>query len=138
MFNSDVRISNMLNVDCQKTDKECGFDKWYIELLSKRIKELDENDVYRMLRQEILIEVAVYKAIEIIKHNPLAGEMYDGQFLELLYSMDTSKYKNCIPQVKDILKEIRENISAFEWMCEDDAKAYSVVVEKFINKLEMD
>ena len=37
-----------------------------------------------MLRQGILTDIAVIKAKEILQHNPIAGEMWEGQLQELL------------------------------------------------------
>ncbi|AJH01440.2 hypothetical protein LF65_04911 [Clostridium beijerinckii] len=110
-------------------------DKWYVTLLNKTIEEININDISRMLRQDILIEVAINKSVEILNENPLAGEMYDGQLLELLYSVDINKYKEDIDEVKDILIKIKSNVSSFEWMCDEDFKEYLDVLEKYLKKI---
>jgi hypothetical protein len=135
MYSSNERISKRLNVKSEEIDIKCELDKWFIALLNKTIGEINVNDIYRMLRQDILIEVAVNKSVEILKENPLEGEMYDGQLLELLYSVDVNKYKEDIDEVKGILIKIKSNISSFEWMCDEDSKEYLDVLEKYLKKL---
>ncbi|AGF55472.1 hypothetical protein B0P06_000434 [Clostridium saccharoperbutylacetonicum] len=102
-------------------------------LLNKTIEEINISDISRMLRQDILI--AVSKSIEILNINPLAGEMYDGQLLELLYSVDLNKYKEYVNKIKDILIKIKNNIDSFEWICTDDSKEYLEILEKYLKKI---
>jgi len=135
MYSSNQRISEILNVNSEEIDVKCELDKWYVTLLNKAIEEININDISRMLRQDILIEVAINKSVEILKENPLVGEMYDGQLLELLYSVDVNKYKEDIDEVKYLLIKIKSNISSFEWLCDEDFKEYSQVLEKYLKKL---
>ncbi|WP_167595055.1 contact-dependent growth inhibition system immunity protein [Clostridium beijerinckii] len=135
MYSSNETISKILNVKSEEIDMKCELDKWYVTLLNKTIEEININDISRMLRQDILIEVAINKSVEILNENPLAGEMYDGQLLELLYSVDINKYKEDIDEVKDILIKIKSNVSSFEWMCDEDFKEYLDVLEKYLKKI---
>ncbi|WP_423219813.1 contact-dependent growth inhibition system immunity protein [Clostridium saccharoperbutylacetonicum] len=123
----------MLNVKSEEIDIKCELDKWYVMLLNKTIEEINISDISRMLRQDILI--AVSKSIEILNINPLAGEMYDGQLLELLYSVDLNKYKEYVNKIKDILIKIKNNIDSFEWICTDDSKEYLEILEKYLKKI---
>ncbi|WP_459481106.1 contact-dependent growth inhibition system immunity protein [Clostridium saccharoperbutylacetonicum] len=135
MYSSKEIIGKILNVKSEEIDIRCELDEWYVKLLNKRIDEITINDISRMLRQDVLIEVAVTKSIEILNENPLAGEMYEGQLLELLYSVDINKYKEDIDKVKDILIKIKSNISRFEWTCDEDFKDYLEVLEKYLKKI---
>lgn len=132
---SATRLSEILNIKNKEIDIKSNLDKWYVTLLNKTMEEVDIKDISRMLRQDILIDLAVNKAVEILKENPLAGEMYDGQLLEILYSVDVNKYKET-DKVKDILIKINSNISSFERMSDEDLKDYLVVLEKFLKKLD--
>lgn len=134
-YNNNEKISRILNVKSEEIDLKCEMDKWYVTLLNKTIAEITINDVSRMLSQDILIELAIDKAIKILKENPLAGEMYDGQLLELLYSIDVNKYKKIINEVRSILINIKSNISSFEWMCDEDSKEYLMVLEDYLEKV---
>lgn len=135
MYSSNEKISKIINVRSEEIDIKCELDKWYVELLNKRIEEITIKDISRMLRQDILIELAINKSLEFLEENPLAGEMYDGQLLELLYSLDLSKYKEDIDKAKNILINIKSNINNFEWMSDEDSKEYLVVLEKYFKKL---
>lgn len=135
MYSSNETISEILNVKSEEIDIKCELDKWYVMLLNKTIEEINISDISRMLRQDILIEVAVNKSIEILNINPLAGEMYDGQLLELLYSVDVNKYKEDVNKIKNILIKIKNNIDSFEWICIDDSKEYLEILEKYLKKI---
>jgi hypothetical protein len=135
MYSSNETISKILNVKSEEIEIKCELDKWYATLLNKTVEEINVNDISRMLRQDILMEVAVNKSVEILNENPLAGEVYDGQLLELLYSVDVNKYKEDIDEVKYLLIKIKSNISSFEWLCDEDFKEYLQVLEKYLKKL---
>lgn len=138
MYSSNERIGRILNIKGEGVDITDPLGKWFVTLLDKTIDELNINDIYRMLRQDILIEVAVNKSVEFLKENPFAGEMYDGQLLEVLYSVDTNRYKAEIEEVKAILIAISSNrtaISTFEWIDDENCKEYLEVLEKFLVKI---
>lgn len=134
MYSNNEKISKILNIS-EEIDGKCEMDKWYISLLGKTIEEIDVKDIYRMLRQDILMEIAVPKAFEMLQEDPLTGEMYDGQLLEMLYSVDVNKYEKSVDKVKGILGKINGNISTFEWMSDEDSKDYLEILEKFLKKL---
>ncbi|WP_196595780.1 contact-dependent growth inhibition system immunity protein [Pectinatus frisingensis] len=135
MYNNNETISKILNISGE-IDQKCEMDKWYISLLGKTIGEIDVKDIYRMLRQDILMEIAVPKAFEMLQEDPLTGEMYDGQLLAMLYSVDVNKYKRSVDKVKGILEKINGNISTFEWMSDEDSKDYLDILEKILKKLK--
>ncbi|MFT8349085.1 contact-dependent growth inhibition system immunity protein [Clostridium saccharoperbutylacetonicum] len=135
MYSSNETISKILNVKSEEIDIKCELDKWYVMLLNKTIEEINISDISRMLRQDILIEVAVNKSIEILNINLLAGEMYDGQLLELLYSVDLNKYKEDVNKIRDIVIKIKNNIDSFEWICADDFKEYLGILDKYLKKI---
>ena len=138
MYSSNEKIGKILNIKSEDVDTEYALGEWFATILNKTIEELDIADISRMLRQDILIEVAVNKSVEFLKEDPVAGDMYDGQLLEVLYSVDANKYKEHIHKVKDILIKINSDISTistFEWICDEDFREYLEVLEKFLKKI---
>ena len=77
-------IKQIYNLEYDDSEFNSGLIKWYNRLLDKTIIELDEIDVSKMIRQKILKDLAIGRAIEIFEENPVVGEMYEGDVLELL------------------------------------------------------
>ncbi|WP_187427160.1 contact-dependent growth inhibition system immunity protein [Rossellomorea marisflavi] len=75
----------------EQPQADYALDEWYNTFLNKDRTELDITDLCRMIQQNIFIEVAIDKAVEVLKHNPLAGDVYDGQLVEALFSVDMEK-----------------------------------------------
>lgn len=134
MYDSNQKISKILNIN-EDIDVKCKMDQWYVLLLNKTIKEINIGDIYRMLRQNVLVEIAIPIAFDMLRKDPLIGEMYDGQLLEMLYRVDVNKYGGNIEEVKKILEEIHNNIDEYEWMSDEDSKSYVEILEKFLEKL---
>lgn len=134
MYDSNQKISKILNIN-EDIDVKCKMDQWYVLLLNKTIKEINIGDIYRMLRQNVLVEIAIPIAFDMLRKDPLIGEMYDGQLLEMLYSVDVNKYGGNIEEVKKTLEEIHNNIDEYEWMSDEDSKSYVEILEKFLEKL---
>lgn len=63
------------------------------KLLNKTEDDVDETDVYTMFSQYELEELAIKKALECIINDSLAGELWDGQFLEHLANVPIGKLK---------------------------------------------
>ncbi|WP_092247515.1 contact-dependent growth inhibition system immunity protein [Butyrivibrio sp. INlla21] len=55
---------------------------WYNGLINKSIDELSILDISRMLRQGVLLDMAMTKAMDILISNPFEGEIYDGDLLK--------------------------------------------------------
>lgn len=91
------------------------YDRWLKELLNKTEDRISVNDVYTMFSQHELEDLAIKKAIEFILADPLAGEMWDGQFLEQLAKVPVDKlmlYKNELKRLPD---HIDNNIDDSMW-----------------------
>ncbi|HFZ7336388.1 TPA: contact-dependent growth inhibition system immunity protein [Salmonella enterica subsp. salamae serovar 21:z10:z6] len=94
-----------------------GLIKWYNRLLDKTADELDEIDISKMIRQDILVDLAIDSAINILKDNPYAGEMYDGDVLNSLNSLVKNERVNIdqLKKLKNIVGEFKGRVSEFEW-----------------------
>jgi L-fucose isomerase-like protein len=124
-------IFKLKNININAMKQECSLDKWFIEILQKKVSELNLLDVSRMLRQEIYPDIAVPLTWKILKENPFEGEMYDGQLLELLvrYLMNNQEQKDEISYInfKDTLYD---KINKYEWETQDDINSYKVLLDK--------
>lgn len=110
-------IKEIYNLNYEVSSVNSGLMKWYNRVLDKRLGELDEIDVSKMIRQDNLIELAIDSAIDILKDNPFAGEMYDGDLLNTLYSLVGNNKINTeqLKKLKKTVNEFKEHVSEFEW-----------------------
>lgn len=86
-----MKIRDIYQLAQEQPQADYALDEWYNTLLNKDRTELDITDLCRMIQQNIFIEVAIDKAVEVLNHNPLAGDVYDGQLVEALFSVDMEK-----------------------------------------------
>lgn len=125
-------IKEIFSIDqnIQTDMSDSPLDHWYDRLINKNVNEIDLEDVSRMLGQHVLIDLGIEKAIEILSEDPLAGEMYDGHLLKLLYTIETNNFRD-LSQLKRILQTIKSSFSQFEWADEEDQEEYAVLLELF-------
>ncbi|MCR6096145.1 hypothetical protein HXA31_07935 [Salipaludibacillus agaradhaerens] len=110
-------------------------DEWYNTLINKDVNEIDVFDLCKMIRQNILIDLAVNKATEVLRTNPLEGDVYDGQLIKLLYSIDYKEIKEHTNSLQKILQKVKQTIEIDDFMCEEDYNEYMDLVDNFIVKL---
>ena len=97
-----MKIRDIYQLPQGEVQENYALGEWYINLINKDITELDISDLCRMIKQNIFIELAIDKAIGFLKLDPLEGDVYDGQLLEALFSVDMEK----ITEQKEPLKEV--------------------------------
>lgn len=117
-------------------DKKYNLEIWYNKLLEKTYSELTIADVMRMIRQEIFIEIALKKAVDLLKDNPLAGEMYEGELLEKLLNEKIEIIKKIYKDdIKMILKQGREIAEKYEWITTDEKNEFLNFIKYYQLKL---
>lgn len=77
-------IYKLKGVELKELKRESPLDEWFYEMVQKSMDMLTIDDISHMLRQEIYLDIAIPLACQQLLNNPLCGEMYDGQMLELL------------------------------------------------------
>lgn len=107
------------------------YDIWLKELLNKTEDEIDENDVYTMFSQHELEDLAIKKAIEFILDDPLAGEMWDGQFLEQLAKEPIEKLEIYRKELKELPSHIDQNIDDSLWDFDFERDEFMEKYEEF-------
>ena len=112
---------------------ESGLINWYNSLLDKTPDELDENDIAKMLRQNILPALAVQKAIEMIEINLMVGYLYNGELLLVLSNLIGSDYFSPLHllQLKNIISKFYGNMLNASTMSDEEKKLF-IATMKFI------
>ncbi|MGG4483985.1 contact-dependent growth inhibition system immunity protein [Paenibacillus illinoisensis] len=118
----------------KESEQDYALDYWYNQLITKTVDKIDIEDASIMLSQRLFVELAIEKAIEFLLVDPLAGEKYDGQLLELLYFIDLNEF-NDLPRLKNLLHRINSNLMNIEWFDEEDKKDYCKLLDEFTKKV---
>jgi len=118
-----LKISYGLDYD--KSGINTSLIRWYNKLIDKTEEELDAADVRRMIRQDILSEVAIKKAIELFMSNPYGGEMWDGELLSILVTCDYD-FEACTQQdsLSFVVTEAEKEMYDFVWCTDDDRELF--------------
>lgn len=85
---------------------ETSLLKHYNSVLNKTPDELDVTDICMLIRQEFFLDIAVPKAIELVKENHAVGDNYDYCLLVNLSKMDNplSEYKIELSSLVEVLE----------------------------------
>lgn len=110
-----------------------GLINWYNSLLDKSPDDLDENDIAKMLRQDILPALAVQKAIEMIGINLMVGYLYDGELLLALSNLIGSDYFSPLQlqQLKSIISKFDGDMLNASTVSDQEKKLF-IATMKFI------
>ena len=81
-------MKEIYNLSYDTSNFNSGLVNWYNQMIDKTDEELDSTDVSKMIRQNILKEVAVKKIIELSVKGPYDGEFSDGGLLKIIVSLN--------------------------------------------------
>lgn len=108
---------------------------WYNQLIDKTTEEITPGDVARMLRQEVLPDLAMTKAIEFLRENPFAGELYEGEILTAIAGREASLLALYVEELTEILRDALEKITACEWSYDGEAEELKEIVDSVARKI---
>ncbi|MBY0595210.1 contact-dependent growth inhibition system immunity protein [Bacillus bingmayongensis] len=114
----------------------CKYDKKYKEILNKTVDDLTVSDIYFLIRQDILKDLAIKRAIYFIKENPLAGEMYPSQLLEILsenMSDCSNVHRNEFFELEESIQKYIKNIT---WEDDVEKQDFYDIYKRFKKELE--
>ncbi|EPC3703350.1 hypothetical protein U4V85_002891 [Listeria monocytogenes] len=127
------KIKDIYHIDDSFPIVDEKFDNWLKELLNKTEDEVTENDVYTMFSQHELEDLAIKKAIEFIQEDPLAGEMWEGQFLEQLAKEPTDKLEKYKEMLIELSSYVENNIDDSMWDFDFEKEEFMGKYDKFRN-----
>ncbi len=116
---------------------------WYNKVRNKKLKDLTEGDLARLIRQGMYIKYIIPESINRLSKNIVSGELYDGEVLEMLFRVDEnywSEYRQLGIKLDKILKETESKkiISKdFVWLTKEDETNFCQLVKLFREKLEL-
>ena len=110
---------------------------WYKEVINKNVDELTIGDYSRMLRQGVLLQVAIPNTIELLTRNPFDGEMYDGQLLEHLLRV-IKEHKGLVEKDKlqDLYELASKQVNDYEWDSKQSREEYVGLLKELSDLIE--
>lgn len=130
-------IYNIKNLDLNKINGDSSLDKWFYEMIQKKVDELTLKDISRMLRQKIYLDIALPIACEMVLSDPFVGEMYVGEMIELLtrvyISYPNEKEKNFCTE---LIQKVKQQSESFDWGSVYEKEEYGKLVAQFSSLFE--
>lgn len=109
--------------------------KWYNQLIDKKISEIEVFDITRMIRQKEFLDIAILKAVDYLKENPFIEDMYDGELLEKLSEIHIDSLTDCIEEIKSILSTAKEKNDEYEWLDDEERIEFAEIIKEFSDKI---
>lgn len=109
--------------------------KWYNQLIDKSIDEITVEDILKMMRQKQFIDLALSRAINYLKENVFAGELYDGEILEKISEIDNSFLKFYVYDLKDITEHAFKKSVTHKWSYCGEKEEFIEIANKISRKL---
>ena len=135
-------LGELYNLHEYTGEFQSSLTKWYNRLIGKCENELNVSDVSRMIRQDILRDVAINRAIDLFLLEPFDGEMQDGGLLALLVACGSEVLVNTrIDLVIAMINNLDNSIKEFDWdnnhnrsLFENNLTVLKMMVLKKMNK----
>ena len=127
----------MYNLAHDSSGFNSGLVNWYNKLIDKTNNELTIADVCKMIRQDVLKDIAINKAIEFFLSDPYDGEYSDGGLLEVLASLDIRSLDvSYINKLNIVLEDVKQDYTDFEWFDDETKNQYAQNIDILAKKLE--
>ena len=120
-------LKELFNLKPDTSDYGSSLIKWYNNLINKTLEELDVADVSKMIRQDIMIDVAVDKSIDLIISNPYEGEFESGDLIKTIISIkDRSLLFRRADDILKVIARIKSEFESDQWDCDTEKEDYIV------------
>lgn len=115
---------------CNKTENLSPLEKWYNSLIEKSSDEIDMTDLLRMLRQGVLLELAIPKVVALLTDNPFVGISYEGELLWHLRYVSSFYLEQYYTKIVKILSIAEEELRELYWLpIEDSDELRELILE---------
>lgn len=135
-MNIEKKIKDIYDYDYIISDEKLyPLQEWYNQLLNKTISEINICDVSRMIRQKEFMDIAIDKAILLLKDNLFIGEFYEGEILEKLFNLEITDLETYVNDLKDILADALEKSQKHEWLYQEEQDDFEKLLKNFYEKI---
>lgn len=116
-------IYKIKKLDLCSLNRNSPLDCWFFNLVQKDIVSLNDSDISCMLRQDIYLDIAVPKALEILAVEPFCGPLYNGQVMQnLIDALLRNPVNLKDPIYISLLEHIRLALENKNWNSIDEAE----------------
>ena len=109
--------------------------KWYNQLIEKRIGEITVADVLRMIRQKEFMNLAISKAIFFLQEDVFVGELYEGELFEKISEIDSSFLVSHVIDLKKIIKNALEKSVVHDWTYDGEEEQFKGLIDTLFQKV---
>lgn len=118
-----IPIYKIKKLDLCSLNRTSPLGWWFYNLVQKDIVTLNDSDICCMLRQDIYLDIAVPKALEILAVEPFCGPIYNGQMIQnLIDALLRNPINLKDPTYISLLERIRLTLENKNWNSIDEAE----------------
>lgn len=110
----NLLIKDKYNLKEETENLEYSLPLWYNEMINKTVDEINLLDINRMIRQNILVEVALKRAVEEMLKDPFVGEQLEGDVLEHVLKLDDDLLKKYTKEFHQIILKAYALIDSYK------------------------
>lgn len=119
-------------VDLQTLRYDSPLDQWFSQVVLKQVDGLLVDEIARMLRQGVYLDIAVPCAWNELLNDPFCGEMYEGELLtSLTRVLADHPQERRLSLYKAFIGEVERQIEAHEWADDGDRADFEKYVVDF-------
>lgn len=131
---AEKKIKEIYSCDYNKTKGDILVD-WYNSVIEKTEAELTIFDVCRCFRQNMFIESAVVVLLSYLQNDVFAGDVYEGEGIEILSGLDDKYITPYINIIDEIIIKAGNDSSDHEWLCQEDKKEFDEYIKQLSEKI---
>ncbi len=138
-----IRELRKLNGDIGEviSDEVAPLSVWYAEIQEVRLLDLNDGNIAKLIRQNLILEFAIPEAIRRLTRLPTAGKIYVGELLNVFNYIELEFWVQNIILTKELYKFFKSFKSHpllfnFQWELEEEKQDYFRNLEKIISKLD--
>lgn len=109
--------------------------KWYNQLIEKTIDEITVADVLRMIRQKEFTNLAMSKAINLLREDIFVGESYEGELFQKISEMDNSFLISYADDLKIIIKNALVKSEIRDWTYDGEEEEFKDMIDTLSTKV---
>ena len=129
-------LRELYNLSVDESGFNSGLVQWYNNVINKSVDELTIADISKMIRQNILADIAVKRAIEIFFLEPYDGEYQDGGLLSFLLTLDMTQIgKGKLNELNAFLRNVKADYTNFDWESKKAEEQYRKEIEEMETKI---
>lgn len=129
-------LKEVYNMEYDDSGFNSGLIIWYNKLIDKTYEEINTEDVLRMIRQNILKDVAKRRIIDLFIKNPYDGYVYDGELLNIIVEQNIMSTN--IVGLKRVIADLEKNVLDYEWDDNEEKNLFMNNIIKLKSKYKFD